>query len=106
MTYDGLVEAVEKTGMSTEGLTEEQLIAIGKTLGLEVPLRVEVVEYTNKRGDKGNYVKTSGFPFTGSDGKQHEARGLFLRVETVDQAIEALQTAKQLLAAEPTDGEA
>jgi len=107
MTYEGLVEAIESTGMSTDGLSEDQIIKIGKTLNLEVPLKVEVVEYTpkGKNSTKGLYVKTSGFPVTDSEGNRFEARGLFLRVEAVDQALEALQTAKALLEADEHDGE-
>lgn len=107
MTFEGLVEAIQNTGMSTDGLSEDQIIQIGKTLNLEVPLRVEVVEYTpkGKNAKTGHYVKTSGFPVTDADGNSFEARGLFLRVEAVDQAIEALQTAKAMLEADEHDGE-
>lgn len=55
---------------------------------------VEIVDYTSKgSGETHKYVKTKGFPV--GNGKM--AQGLFLRVEAVDAAIEALQKAKTLL---------
>lgn len=98
MTFEGLVSAIQKTGMSVDGLNDEQIIAVGRALNLELPLRVSIVEYTDKRGRTGEYVKTDNFPIGVVDGKPLTARGLFLRVEAVDAALEALQSAKALLA--------
>jgi hypothetical protein len=99
MTFEGLVEAIEKTGMDTKNLSDDQILNVARALSLELPLRVSIVEYTDKRSRTADYVKTSNFPIgTDKDGKAVTARGLFLRVEAVDQAIEALQSAKALLA--------
>lgn len=107
MTFDGLVEAIKKTGMSTEGLSDDQILRVGRALNLELPLRVSIVEYTDKRGRTADYVKTDNFPI-GADEKGNPvtAKGLFLRVEAVDAAIEALHTAKALLTAGAPKGQA
>jgi len=103
MTFEGLVGAIqEKTGMSTNDLSEEQILRVGRALNLELPLKVELVEYTNKAGNTAEYVKTSNFTIPGTD---QTAKGLFVRAEVIDDAIEALQTAKAMLAASEHDGE-
>jgi hypothetical protein len=99
MTFEGLVETIKKTGMDTKNLSEDQIMSVARALNLELPLQVSIVEYTDKRGRTADYVKTSNFPIgAGKDGKAVTARGLFLRVEAVDLALEALQSAKALLA--------
>lgn len=105
MTFEGLKEAIQATGMATEGLSDEQIVKVGRALGLETPLTVEIVEYTpkGKNATPGNYVKTSNFPVTDSKGTKFDARGLFLRVEALDQAIEALQQAKALVDADDSE---
>jgi len=105
MTFDGLVEAIQATGMSTDGLSEDQILTIGRTLKLEVPLKIEVVEYTGKNKVTANYVKTSNFPLPEGAPGNGTARGLFVRVEVIDEAIDALQQAKAMLEAAEHDGE-
>jgi hypothetical protein len=82
-------------------LTVEQLKAeIAKLQNMvkaaKGPASVEIVEYTSKgSGKTAMYVKTKGFSIPGGT-----AQGLFLRVEAVDQAIDALNRAKALLTTE------
>ena len=79
-------------------MTAEQLKAEIEKLQQQLkatkgPASVEIVEYTSKgSGKTAKYVKTRGFFIPGG-----MAQGLFLRVEAVDQAIEALNKAKVLL---------
>jgi len=112
MTFEDLVQQIEERGMSCDGLTQEQVLDIGKTLKLErpkMPLKVEVVEYTGKNKVTAHYVKTSNFPLpAGAPAPKTEnptARGLFVRVEVLDEAIDALQQAKAMLSAASTDGQ-
>jgi hypothetical protein len=91
-----LVEA----GFPVEGMDEKQLKAIARAASIELPREdVQIVDYTPKNGgESARYVKTSPFVIgTKEDGTKVTAKGLFLRVEAIDQAVEELMRAKGLL---------
>lgn len=106
-TYEQLVSEVEAQGIATAGMDQDKVLSVAKALKLELPFMVRVVEYTPKRGKKqaANYAETSAFKFVNAKGEADTAQGLFVRVEVIDRAIEALQTAKAMLEAPATDGE-
>jgi len=88
-----------KAGFPVEGMDEKQLKSIARAANIEIPREdVQIVEYTPKGGDEpARYVKTSPFVIGKKDGKNVNAKGLFLRVEAIDQAMEELARAKGLL---------
>ena len=95
-TMQELTEAIQAAGFPIEGLDEKQLRDLGRVLKMEVPPKertVEIVDWKDRR-----YVKTDGYTIGTKNGKPETAKGLFLEVRAVDQAIEDLQAAKALLA--------
>lgn len=89
-------QELQARGVDTSKLSPAEMAKVGRALGIKAPPphMVEVVEYTPKGSDSScNYVKTSNFEVGG--GKS--CRGLFLRVEAIDQAIEDLLAAKAAL---------
>ena len=96
-TMQELVSAIQAKGFPTEDLTEAQVRELGKVLKLEVPPKERTVEIAEYKGRQ--YVKTDGYPLgKGADGKEQTARGLFLEVRALDQAIADLQAAQALVA--------
>jgi len=100
---DKLIEAMQAMGIAVnDEMSEEQIQKVAKAVGLEpleyVERSVEVVDYTNKRNQTNKFVSTPNF-LLGKDaaGKTKTTRGLFLRVEALDQAIEDLIAARELL---------
>jgi len=100
---DKLIEAMQALGISVnEDMTSEQIQKVAKAVGLEpleyVEREVKIVPYTNKRKETNTFVETPPF-VVGKDanGKSRTIRGLFLRVEALDQAIEDLTAARDLL---------
>jgi len=95
-TMQELVEAITAKGFPTEGLDEKQVRELGRVLKLEVPPKDRTVEITEWKGRR--YVKTDGYVIGTKDGKPETAKGLFLEVRAVEQAIADLQAAQALLA--------
>lgn len=94
---DELINAMREMGVVVnDGMSPEQVQKVAKTIGLNpeefVGRKVEIVPYTNKRGETNMFVSTP--PFSSGKG---EVRGLFVRVEALDQAIEDLTVARGLL---------
>ena len=100
---NGLLSALAEKGIRLQGVSEAEVIKIAKGCGIEpldyLPREVEVTDYTNKRGQTNKFVSTPSFVVgRKEDGSAQTVRGLFLRVEALDQAIADLQAAKASLA--------
>lgn len=100
-----LLEALAAKGIQTDTLDEDQIRNVAKAMGIDpgdyLPRKVEIVPYTNKRDEKNTFVKTEAFKVgTKDDGSPRTVKGLFLRVEALDQAIADLQTARGLVSKE------
>lgn len=99
---DRLLAALAEKGIRLEGVSDQEIVKIAKGVGIE-PLdhldrEVEVVDYTNKRGERNMFVKTPRFVVgRKDDGTAVTVSGLFLRLDALDQAIEDLQAAKRKL---------
>ena len=97
---ESLLEALAAKGITeTSEMSEEQLLKVAKAVGVDpldhLPREVKIGPYTNKRGEQNTFVQTPPFVVgRGDDGMAKTVRGLFLRVEALDQAIEDLQRAK------------
>jgi len=100
-----LMAALAEKGIRVQGVSDEEIVKVAKSCGIE-PLdyldrKVEVVDYTNKRKETNKFVSTSNFIVGRKDnGMAQTVRGLFLRVECLDQAIADLQAAKAALETE------
>lgn len=99
---DKLLEALAEKGISTDALDEGQIRGVAKAMGIDpaeyLPRQVEIVPYTNKRKETNTFVKTENFTVgRKDDGSAQTVRGLFLRVEALDQAIADLQAARGLV---------
>lgn len=99
---DKLLAALAEKGISTEALDEDQIRGVAKAMGIDpaeyLPRQVEIVPYTNKRKETNTFVKTENFTVgQKEDGSPQQVRGLFLRVEALDQAIADLQAARGLV---------
>jgi hypothetical protein len=99
---DELLAALNEKGVDASGMDEEQLRKVSKALGVDpldyLPRKVEVVPYTNKRKQTNDFVSTDSFVVgRKEDGSALTVRGLFLRVEALDQAIEDLKVARGLV---------
>lgn len=100
---DKLLEALaEKYQIDGSTMSEEQLLKVAKSLGLDpldfLPREVKVVPYTNKRKQTNQFVQTPPFVVgRKDDGTAQTVRGLFIRVEALDQAIADLTAARGLL---------
>lgn len=93
---DNVRTQLEALGISTKALSDDQVKAIAKAMKVAMPREVQIVPYNGA-----DYVKTEGFAVphkSGDASKTQQARGLFVRVEALDQAIEDLQAAKASLA--------
>jgi len=100
---DKLIEAMQAMGISVnDDMDDAQIQKVAKAVGLE-PLdylerEVKIIPYTNKRKETNTFVETPPFVVgTKADGKSATVRGLFLRVEALDQCIEDLLSARELL---------
>lgn len=100
---DKLIAALKEKGLNISPKMEEgQIITIAKSMGIE-PLdymerTVEIVPYTNKKGQTNNFVKTPNFTLgVDAKGKTKTTGGLFLRVEALDQAIHDLMAARDII---------
>ena len=108
---ESLLKALAEQGVDASSMPEEQVLKVARAIGIDpddhLP-RAEVVvgPYTNKRKQTNNFVQTDAF-VVGHDekGKAIKVRGLFLRVEALDQAISDLQAARGLLASSEDDKE-
>jgi len=102
VNFEKLNEALAEQNIRLTGCSDKEVLAVAKSVGLDVndftTHTVEITEYTNKRDETNTFVKTSKF-ITGrkENGKAATVQGLFLRVEIIDQAIEDLLKAKELL---------
>jgi hypothetical protein len=82
------------TEMTIDQLKAEIVKLQAQVKAAKGPASVEIVDYTSKgSGETHKYVKTKGFGLSNNK----TAQGLFLRVEAIDQAIEALTKAKGML---------
>ena len=100
---ESLLEALAAKGIDASAMSEEQIRKVAKAVGVDpldhLPREVKVVPYTNKRKETNQFVETSPFVVgRKADGTAQTVRGLFLRVEALDQAISDLQAARGLLA--------
>lgn len=96
---DKLLEALAQKGVDASAMSGEQIEKVAKAVGIDpidyLPRNVEVVDYTNKRNETNRFVKTPGFVVgRKEDGTAQIVKGLFLRVDALDQAIADLQAAK------------
>jgi len=101
---DKLLEALAEKGVDASSMTKEQTLKVAKAVGLDpvnfLDREVNIVPYTNKRKETNQFVETSPFVVgQKADGTAQTVRGLFLRVEALDQAIADLQAAKAGLGA-------
>lgn len=97
-----LLEALSKKGVQADALDEDQVRNVAKAMGLDpsdyLPRQVKIVPYTNKRKETNNFVSTDAFTVgRKEDGSAKTVRGLFLRVEALDQAIADLTAARGLV---------
>ena len=98
-----LIAVLAEKGFNiTADMDEEQILKVAKAVGVEpldyIPREVKVVSYTNKRNQTNQFIETPPFVIGKSaDGKTLKTRGLFLRVEALDQAIADLTSARELL---------
>jgi len=99
---ESLLAALAEKGIRLQGVSDEEIVKIAKGVGIEpmdhLAREVKVVDYTNKRGETNKFVSTPPF-IVGrkDDGSARTVRGLFLRLDALDQAIEDLQAAKRSL---------
>jgi hypothetical protein len=97
-----LLTALAEKGVDASNLTEEQIQKVSKAVGVDpidyLPRDVKVIPYTNKREETNQFVQTPSFVVgRKDDGTARTVRGLFLRVEALDQAISDLQVARGLI---------
>ena len=98
-----LIAVLAEKGFNiTADMDEEQILKVAKAVGVEpldyIERQVKIVPYTNRRGMAYRFVETPPFVVGKSvDGKTRTTRGLFLRVEALDQAIADLTSARELL---------
>ena len=107
---ESLLEALAAKGIDASAMTEEQIRKVAKAVGVDpldhLPRDVKIVPYTNKRKETNQFVETAPFVVgRKADGTAATVRGLFLRVEALDQAISDLQAARGLLPSESDDEE-
>jgi hypothetical protein len=97
-----LIAALNEAGLAiTPEMGEEQITKVAKAMGIE-PLdylerKVEITQHTNKRNQTNTFVATPPFVVSRENGQTRSVRGLFLRVEALDQAIEDLLAARELI---------
>lgn len=99
---DKLLEALAAKGLDASALDEESVRKVAKSMGVDpadyLPREVKIMDYTNKRGETNKFVSTENFTVgKKDDGSPRQVRGLFLRVEALDQAIEDLLQARGLI---------
>ena len=95
---EALKAQLKAMGIPVDKLTDEKLCDVAKALGFKLPRKVEVVQYTGKASGKTEtYIKTGNYAIENGTEKPGTAKGLFLRVEVIDSAIEDLFLAKDLL---------
>ena len=98
-----LIAKLAELGVNVNAEMGEDTVArIAQSMGIQ-PLdymerQVKVVDYTNKRGQTNKFIETPAFNL-GKDekGNTKTTRGLFLRVEALDQAIADLAAARKLI---------
>lgn len=100
---DKLISKLGEMGINVNASMDPKTIQnIAKGVGINpleyVERQVEIVPYTNKRGETNMFVRTPALPL-GMDakGKLKEAQGVFVRLEALDQLIEDLLAAKGLI---------
>jgi len=97
-----LMVALAEKGIRLQGVSDKEIEKIAKGVGLDpVDFRerkVEVGPYTNKREETNTFIKTSSY-IVGrkANGKAETVRGLYVRVETLDDMIADLQRAKAIV---------
>ena len=99
---DSLLAALAEKGIKLQGVSDEEIVKVAKGVGIEpldhLPRKVEIIDYTNKRGETNKFVTTPPFIVGRKDnGLASTVRGLFVRVDCLDQMIEDLQAARELL---------
>ena len=98
-----LLEALKAANLDVPAdLDDKQILAVAKAMGIDpddhMDRVVEVVDYTNKRKETNKFVKTPSFVVgVNEKGKKIKVQGLFLRVDALDQAIEDLINARELI---------
>ena len=89
-----LKNTVTAMGVDCTKLSDEQVRNVAKALGLPTIREVEIKEHNGAM-----YVVTEGYsvPHKNAPGKTQTARGLFLRVEAIPQALADLKAAMGLV---------
>ena len=93
MTMDQLREQIVQSGIEVNGLDDNMLKEVAKSLGIEVTrsAQAEVIEHTLVSGRRNFYVKTPGVEYVGLDGKKATSQPPFIPVGAVEQTIEDLK---------------
>ncbi len=107
---DKLLEALSAKGIDGSGMDGEQIRKVAKAVGLDpvdfLPRSVEIKQHTNKRHETNTFIVTDPYVVgRKEDGSARTVRGLFQRVETLDQVLADLTAAKGLLSAPESDEE-
>lgn len=105
---DELIKAInEKHGLGiSEDIGADKIKTIAKALGFNISEYVErkpieIVEYTNKNEETNLFVRTAPYVVgRKKNGSPQTVRGLFLRIEALDDVIADLQAARGLLRGE------
>lgn len=94
---DKLREALAASGKVSEaelgGLSDKECKTLAKAFGVEVPRG----EISLKEQFGGMYVQIPAIPYTNAEGEAKKSRHFSIRAECVDQLIEDLEAARELI---------
>lgn len=96
-----LLAALAEKGIRLTGCSDAEICKVAKGVGLDpdhfLPRALIVERYTNKRKETNVFAKTPSFVVgTNENGKPKKVRGLYLRVDALDQAIEDLTELREM----------
>jgi len=100
-----LLAALVEKGINLGSDTKADVVKkVAKSIGLDpvdfVTRKVEVGPYTNKRNETNVFVKSSPYVVgRKANGRAETVRGLYCRMETIDDMIADLQRAKEIIVA-------
>lgn len=99
-----LLEAIKAKGAVLAPDTDEKTIKkVARSMGIDWKEHVDrqparLVKHTNKRNETNLFIETDPFVIgRNSKGKIQTVRGLFIRVDALDQCIDDLVQARELL---------
>ena len=97
-----LIKALNDAGLNiTSDMDEDQIRKIATAMGMEpldyIERKVEIKKHTNQRDQTNTFVTTQPFVVGKKDGKVRTIQGAWIRVEIVDQMLEDLLIARDLL---------